>query len=42
MRSRVKYAIKDYEVKNDLDHCAEMLRNGSLLSAVESELGTLN
>jgi histidine ammonia-lyase len=41
MRQEVRHAVKDYEVKSDLDHCVEMLRNGSLLKAVESELGTL-
>jgi histidine ammonia-lyase len=41
MRAEVRHAIKDYEVKSDLDQCVELLRNGSLLKAVESELGTL-
>jgi len=41
LRKEVTHAIKDYEVRNDLDHCAEMLRSGALLKAVEDELGPL-
>lgn len=41
LRKEVTHATKDYEVRNDLDHCVEMLRNGALLKAVEDELGPL-
>lgn len=41
LRKEVEHAIKDYEVRNDLDLCAEILRNGRLLKAVENELGPL-
>jgi histidine ammonia-lyase len=41
LRGEVKHAVKDYEVRNDLDHCAEILRSGSLLEAVESDIGPL-
>lgn len=42
LRKEIKHAVKDYEVRNDLDQCANILRNGTLLSAVENELGPLN
>jgi histidine ammonia-lyase len=42
MRSVVQHAEQDYEVKNDLDLCAELLRTGDLLKAVETELGKLD
>jgi histidine ammonia-lyase len=42
LRKEIKHAVKDYEVRNDLDQCAEILRNGSLLKAVEDQLGQLN
>ena len=42
LRREIKHAVKDYEVRNDLDHCAEILRNGELLKAVEDELGRLS
>jgi len=41
LRSQIRHADQDYEVKSDLDRCAAMLRSGDLLNAVESELGTL-
>lgn len=41
LRREIPHAVQDYEVRNDLDQCAEILRNGSLLSAVEDELGPL-
>lgn len=41
LRKEVEHAIKDYEVRNDLDLCAEILRNGRLVKAVENELGPL-
>lgn len=42
MRQEIHHAVKDYEVKSDLDRCAELLRSGSLVNAVENELGPLN
>jgi len=42
LRKEIKHAVKDYEVRNDLDQCAEILRSGSMLKAVEDELGRLN
>lgn len=41
LRREIKHAVKDYEVRNDLDQCVEILRNGALLNAVESQLGPL-
>ncbi len=41
LRAEIKHAVKDYEVRNDLDQCAEILRSGVLLQAVENELGAL-
>ena len=41
LRGEIKHAVKDYEVRSDLDLCANMLRNGSLLKVVENELGPL-
>jgi len=41
LRREIKHAVKDYEVKSDLDQCAEVLRSGALLKAVEDELGIL-
>ena len=42
LRNEIKHAVKDYEVRGDLDRCADMLRTGALLEAVESELGPLD
>ena len=42
LRKEIRHAVQDYEVKSDLDQCAEVLRNGALLKFVENELGTLN
>jgi len=42
LRNEIGHAVKDYEVRNDLDRCAAMLRDGTLLNAVESELGPLH
>jgi len=42
LRREITHAVKDYEVRNDLDQCAEILRSGSLLNAVETELGPLS
>ncbi len=41
LREEIPHAVKDYEVRNDLDQCAEILRCGSLLNTVENELGRL-
>jgi len=42
LRKEIKHADKDYEVRNDLDRCAQILRDGDLLHAVEDKLGALN
>jgi len=42
LRKEIKHADKDYEVRNDLDRCAKILRNGTLLKTVEDEIGRLN
>lgn len=42
LRKRIEHAVKDYEVRNDLDLCAEILRTGSVLEAVENEIGPLS
>jgi histidine ammonia-lyase len=42
LRSRIPHADRDYEVRNDLDLCADMLRRGELATAVESVIGTLH
>lgn len=41
LRREIGHAEHDYEVRNDLDQCAAILRNGALLKAVENELGPL-
>jgi histidine ammonia-lyase len=41
LRKEITHAVKDYEVGNDLHQCAEILRSGALLKAVENELGPL-
>lgn len=42
LRTEIEHAVTDYEVRSDLNQCAEILRNGTLLNVVEKELGTLN
>ncbi len=42
LRTEIQHAVQDYEVKSDLDQCAEVLRNGTLLRVVEDKLGPLN
>ncbi len=42
LRKEISHAEEDYEVRNDLETCAEILRNGELLHAVETELGPLS
>jgi len=41
LRREVRHADRDYEVGNDLNQCAEILRSGVLLKVVENELGPL-
>ena len=41
LRSEIEHAIKDYEVRGDLDRCTDILRTGTLLSTVENDLGPL-
>jgi len=42
LRSRIKHADQDYEVRNDLDICADILRSGELARAVENDIGALH
>ena len=42
LRKEIRHAEQDYEVRNDLDQCAEILRSGALLKCVENELGPLS
>ena len=42
LRKEIQHAIEDYEVRNDLDLCADILRSGRLLKVVEDELGPLS
>ena len=42
LRRAIRHAEQDYEVRNDLDQCAEILRSGALLKVVEEEIGPLN
>jgi histidine ammonia-lyase len=41
LREQVGHADRDYEVRNDLDRCAEMLRRGVLAEGVEAAIGPL-
>ncbi len=41
LRSRVAHALEDYEVRNDLEVCVQMLRSGELAEHVERETGPL-
>ena len=41
LRKEIRHAEQDYEVRNDLDQCAKILRSGALLKAVESVIGPL-
>jgi len=41
LRGRVSHANEDYEVRNDLDECADMLREGRLSRSLEAEIGAL-
>ena len=42
LRGKVAHAVKDYEVRNDLEACTELLDSGALLDEVEKELGSLS
>jgi histidine ammonia-lyase len=42
LRERIGHADRDYEVRNDLDVCAELLRTGALAAAVQDSIGTLD
>jgi len=42
LRREIRHAEQDYEVRNDLDQCAEILRSGALLKVVEDEIGPLS
>lgn len=42
LREHVKHAHRDYEVRNDLDHCAEMLRAGALSRAIADQASALS
>ena len=41
LRGQIGHADRDYEVRNDLDRCAEILRGGELASGVENVIGPL-
>ncbi|NND43944.1 MAG: histidine ammonia-lyase [Xanthomonadales bacterium] len=41
VRDHIAHADEDYEVRNDLDECAELLRRGALTRAVEAAIGAL-
>jgi histidine ammonia-lyase len=41
LRSQIGHADQDYEVRNDLDACAAILRRGELASEVEAAIGSL-
>jgi histidine ammonia-lyase len=41
LRSHVAHAHRDYEVRNDLDHCAELLRVGALSDAIAEQMEAL-
>ncbi len=41
LRSEIQHAVKDYEVRGDIELCTDMLRSGRLLDVVENKLGPL-
>jgi hypothetical protein len=41
LRGQISHANQDYEVRNDLETCADILRRGELLRAVEADVGAL-
>jgi histidine ammonia-lyase len=42
LRARIGHADRDYEVRNDLDVCAELLRTGELADVVRESIGNLD
>ncbi len=42
VREQIQHVEADYEVRNDLDICADLLRGGRLLQAVQAESGALH
>ena len=42
LRDHIGHANEDYEVRGDLDVCANLLRNGRLAAVVEDAIGELN
>jgi histidine ammonia-lyase len=40
-RELISHANQDYEVRNDLDTCADLLRRGDLARGVEADIGLL-
>jgi histidine ammonia-lyase len=41
LRRQTAHAQQDYEIRNDLDLCANILRSGELALAVEAQIGPL-
>ena len=41
LREQISHAQQDYEVRNDLDTCADILRRGELAAGIEAGIGTL-
>lgn len=41
LRTQMRHAQQDYEVRNDLNMCADILRSGDLASTVESQIGPI-
>ena len=41
LRGQINHANQDYEVRNDLEACAGLLRRGDLARSVEAEIGPL-
>jgi hypothetical protein len=41
LRRQIGHAQHDYEVRNDLDLCADILRTGALAHTVESQIGPI-
>jgi histidine ammonia-lyase len=42
LRSKISHADEDYEVRNDIELCASILRDGELIRQVEAEIGELH
>jgi len=41
LRGQISHANQDYEVRNDLAACADILRRGELVNAIEADIGPL-